>query len=110
MAMTDTGKEPQNKKQIRIRVKYRPLATSKKFKVTEWILTAIPPKKGTKYYGTGYYLSAVPLKKNGTPDEDAAIHWDMRYAATKDIQVMADYWVRDYYGGSYTKKVKYYVA
>ena len=109
MAGTDTGNEPQNKKQIRIRVKYRPMATSKKFKVTEWILTAIPPKEGTSYYGTGYYLSAVPLKKNGKPDEDAAVHWDMRYAETRDIQVMADYWVRDYYGGTYTKKVKYYV-
>ena len=110
MMMTDTGSEPQNKKQIRIRVKYRPEATSKKFTVKEWILTAIPPKEGTQYNGTGYYLNAVPLKKNGKPDEDAAIHWDMRYAETTDIQVMADYWVRDYYGGSYTKKVKYYVA
>ena len=109
MAMTDTDIEPQNKKQIRIRVKYRPLATSKKFKVTEWILTAIPPKEGTSYYGTGYYLSAVPLKKNGTPDEDASVHWDMRYAGTKDIRVMADYWVRDYYGGTYTKKVEYQI-
>ena len=109
--MNDASNTSQEKqKQIRIRVKYRPEATSKKFTVTEWLLTAIPPKEGTQYNGTGYYLSAVPMKKNGRPDEDAAIHWDMRYAETTDIQVMADYWVRDYYGGPYTKKVKYYVA
>ncbi len=108
--MADADNESKSKKQIRIRVKYRPEATSKKFAVTEWLLTAIPPKEGTQYNGTGYYLSAVPVKRNGKPDEDAAIHWDMRYAETTDIQTMADYWVRDYYGGPYTKKVKYYVA
>lgn len=96
--------------QIRIRVKYRPMENSKKFKVTEWLLTAIPPKEGTEYYGTGYYLTAVPFKKDGTPDEEAAVHWDMRYEETTDIQVMADYWVRDYYGGTYTKTTKYYVT
>lgn len=106
--MIDAGNDPQEN-QVRIRVRYRPIANSKKTRTTEWLLTAIPPKEGTQYYGTGYYLSAVPFKKNGKPDEDAAIHWDMRYAETKDIHKMADYWVRDYYGGTYTKKVKYYV-
>lgn len=96
--------------QTRIKVRFRPLATSKKFTTTEWIITAIPPKKGTDYYGTGYYIMAVPLKKNGRPDQDAAIRWDMRYAETTDIQVMADYWVRDYYGGTYTKKMEYCVS
>ena len=66
-------------------------------------------KIGEKHIANLRVGSAVPLKKNGTPDEDAAVHWDMRYAETRDIQVMADYWVRDYYGGTYTKKVKYYV-
>ena len=98
-----------NMEQTRILVRYRPSVTSKKIKTTEWVITAIPPKEGTQYYGTGYYITAVPLKKNGTPDEEASVYWDMRYAETTDIDTMADYWVRDYYGGTYTKKVKYYV-
>ena len=108
MKMADTGNES-HWQQTRIRVKYRPEADSKKVVTTDWVITAIPPKEGTQYQGTGYYITAVPLKKNGTPDEEAAVRGDMRYAETTDIDTMADYWVRDYYGGTYTKKVKYYV-
>ena len=96
--------------QTRITVKYRIKELSPKRRTTDWIITAIPPKKGSNYYGTGYYITATPIKDNGEPDDDAAIHWDMRYACTIDINELADIWVRDYYGGKITKKVKYYVA
>ena len=109
--MTETGNEAQRpvQEQIRICVIYRPLATSNKKKTVEWILKSIPPKKDTMYSGTGYYISATPLKSNGLPDENGEVRWDMRYAETTDIKIMADYWVRDYYGGTYTKKTQYYI-
>ncbi len=95
--------------QMRIIVRQRESDSSSKYLDTEWILTAIPPEEGTLHYGTGYYLSAIPIKENGKPDEGAKVLWDMRYTGTKSIRKMADAWVRDYYGGSFTKKVKYFV-
>lgn len=94
-------------KEIRISVRYKKREKPQEPCVTEWLITAIPPKEGFSYYGTGYYLSAVPIKEDGTPDHDASVYWDMRYAATTNIYKMADYWIRDYYGGTVTRKIEY---
>ena len=96
--------------QIRITVKYKIKDLSPKRRTTDWILTTVPPEEGSNYYGTGYHMTAVPIKDDGEPDRNAAIYWDMRYAGTIDINELADIWVRDYYGGKIIKKVKYYVA
>ena len=95
--------------QIRIAVKYRIRDLSPKRRTTEWIITAIPPEEGTDYYGTGYYITAVPIKDDGQLDGKAAILWDMRYLGTNDIQKMADAWVRAYYGEPIKQQIKYYV-
>lgn len=95
--------------QMRIIVRQRDPASPKDNLDTEWILTAIPPEEGAIHYGTGYYLSAIPIRDDGTPDEGARILWDMRYAKTKSIQKMADVWVREYFGGPFTKKDQYFI-
>lgn len=95
---------------MRIVVRQRERNSSSKFLDTEWILTAIPPEAGEIHDGTGYYLSAIPVKEDGTPDEGARILWDMKSLGTKSIRKMADAWVRDYYGGSFTKKNEYFVV
>ena len=96
--------------QMRIIVRQREQDSSSKFLETEWILTAIPPEEGAIHYGSGYYLSAIPVKEDGTPDESGKILWDMRNAGTTSLRKMADYWVRDYYGGPFTKKDEYCVV
>ncbi len=94
---------------MRIVIRQRENDSSSKVVDTEWILTAIPPEEGSIHYGTSYYLSAIPIKEDGKPDEDARILWDMRYVGTKNLHKMADAWVRDYYGGPFTKKDEYFV-
>ena len=96
--------------QMRIIVREREQTDPSKYLDTEWILTAIPPEEGAIHYGTGYYLSAIPIKEDGTPDEDGRILWDMRHARTKNLSKMADIWIRDYFGGPFTKKEEYFVA
>lgn len=54
----------------------------------------IPPKE-KKYYGTGYYMR-VKIQ-----DEKQYIdvrNIDVRYEKTTDIEILADRWIKSYYG------------
>lgn len=89
---------------MRIIVRQREQDSPTKHIDSEWILTAIPPEEGSIHYGTGCYLSAIPIREDGMPDEEAKVLWDVGYARTTNLQRMAEAWIRDYYGGTITKK------
>ena len=57
---------------------------------TELKFTLIPPKEGTAYYGTGYYmLVEMPESKE---------YVDVRYKKTTDIEILADRFIESYFG------------
>lgn len=53
----------------------------------------IPPEAGEKYYGTGYYMS---IGHSNNPGPHAYV--DVRYEGTTDIEILADRWIKNYYG------------
>jgi DNA-binding transcriptional regulator YiaG len=59
--------------------------------------TLIPPKD-SNHYGTGYYMR---VEAPGIRDL-----LDVRYERTTDISVLADRWIRDYFGKNAKEVVK----
>ena len=55
----------------------------------------IPPEAGEKHYGTGYYMTVevtneeYPLQKH---------YVDVRYERTTDVEILADRWIKNFYG------------
>ena len=52
-------------------------------------LTLVPPTDN-KHYGTGYYMTVK------TSTQTLLI--DVRYERTTDIEILADRWIKSYYG------------
>lgn len=52
--------------------------------------TLIPPDESKSYYGTGYYMRVK------TPYEVKLI--DVRYERITDIEILADRWMKNWYG------------
>lgn len=56
----------------------------------ELVFTLVPPKKTRGYYGNGYYMSVkMPAQ---------TLWIDVRYERTTDIEILADRWIKKYYG------------
>lgn len=53
--------------------------------------TLLPPEKGSSYYGTGCYMR-VDMSISGHK------LCDVRYAKTTDIEILADRYIKDWYG------------
>lgn len=51
----------------------------------------IPPANGEPYYGTGYYMR-VKMSLSGVQLED------VRYAKTTDIEILANRFIKGWYG------------
>lgn len=58
----------------------------------------VPPKEGEPHYGTGYYMTVR------TPYQKHLI--DVRYEHTTDIEILADRWIKNWYGNNAHKVVK----
>lgn len=54
-----------------------------------------PPKEGEKYYGTGYYM-VVEQRSNEYPMQKHCV--DVRYECTTDVEILADRWIKNFYG------------
>ena len=61
----------------------------------------VPPKKGTSYYGTGCYMV---VKFGERPIDHELI--DVRYERTTDIEILADRWIKGYYGMNAQEVIK----
>lgn len=59
--------------------------------------TMIPPAD-SNHYGTGYYMM---VKWPGNKE-----YVDVRYERTTDIEVLADRWIKDYFGKNAKEVVK----
>lgn len=57
--------------------------------------TMIPPKDGEDYYGTGYYMMVEETTDIFPKRKD---YCDVRYERTTDIKVLADMYIKNYYG------------
>lgn len=64
--------------------------------------TLLPPDKGTSYYGTGCYMRAV------TPYHPHLV--DVRYERTTDIEILADRWIKSFYGNNAKEVIKEFPA
>lgn len=62
------------------------------------VFTMIPPKKGECHYGTGYYMT---VKTSGQ-----TLLFDVRYERTTDIEILADRWIKNWYGANAREVVK----
>ena len=58
----------------------------------------IPPKKDSKYYGNGYYMSVK------MPSSSAYV--DVRYENTTDVEILADRWIDSYFGKNSREVIK----
>ena len=61
--------------------------------------TLIPPETGSRYYGTGYYMR-VKMSISGVQLED------VRYARTTDIEILADRFIKGWYGDNAREVIK----
>lgn len=64
------------------------------------IFTLLPPKE-TEYYGTGCYMRV----EQSNPEFKEKYFVDARYEQTKDIEVLADRWIINFYGEN-AEKIK----
>lgn len=59
---------------------------------TESLTFTLIPPTNNKYYGTGYYMQIkMPTQK---------MLIDVRYEKTKDVEILADRWIKHWYGRS----------
>jgi hypothetical protein len=61
------------------------------------LFTMIPPSD-SNHYGTGYYMTVK------TPSQTHLI--DVRYERTTDIEILADRWIKNWYGQNAKEVVK----
>ena len=59
----------------------------------------LPPEDGKSHYGTGYYMRVV------MSISDAHLE-DVRYAKTTDIEILADRFIKGWYGDNAQDVVK----
>lgn len=59
----------------------------------ELLFTMIPPADGSSYYGTGYYMR-VKMSISGTQIID------VRYERTTDVEILADRFIKNWYGSN----------
>lgn len=57
---------------------------------TESLTFTLVPPTDSKHYGTGYYMTVK------TSTQTLLI--DVRYERTTDIEILADRWIKSYYG------------
>lgn len=56
------------------------------------VFAMIPPKEGECHYGTGYYMTVK------TPFHTHLV--DVRYERTTDVEILADRWMKGWYGAN----------
>lgn len=71
---------------------------------TELEFNLIPPNDNESYYGTGYYMIIKHL--NDIPLTDYA---DVRYEKTTNIEILADRWIKNYYGKNAEEVIKQFI-
>ena len=59
----------------------------------------IPPEKGEAHYGTGYYMT-VDMSMSGRQ------LIDVRYERTTDVEILADRFIKNWYGDNAREIVK----
>lgn len=64
--------------------------------------TMVPPKEGELHYGTGYYMTAK------TPYQTHLL--DVRYEKTTDVEILADRWIKNWYGPNAKDVIKQFPA
>lgn len=67
----------------------------------------VPPAEGESHYGTGYYMVVKHSCKNDPPLKD---YVDVRYEQTTDIEILADRWIKNYYGKNAEEVTKEFPA
>lgn len=55
----------------------------------------LPPKEGEKHYGTGYYMLVEQMNAELPPQKH---YVDVRYERTTDVEILADRWIKNFYG------------
>lgn len=68
--------------------------------VEEILFEMIPPKNNN-CYGTGYYMS-VRMKEQ-------RLYIDVRYEKTTDVEILADRWIKSYFGNNAKEVTKEFV-
>lgn len=59
----------------------------------------IPPNENESYYGTGYYM-IVKMSLSGER------YCDVRYECTTDIEILADRFIKNWYGNNAKEIIK----
>ena len=67
----------------------------------EEILFEMLPPKNSNCYGTGYYMS---VKMKGQ-----SLYIDVRYEKTTDVEILADRWIKSYFGNNAKEVTKEFV-
>lgn len=62
----------------------------------------LPPAEGKSYYGTGYYMRVK--MSLGRPQLE-----DVRYARTTNIEILADSFIKSWYGSNAEKVQKEFI-
>ena len=67
----------------------------------EEILFEMLPPENSNHYGTGYYMSVKMQKQR--------LYIDVRYEKTTDVEILADRWIKSYFGNNAKEVVKEFV-
>jgi len=62
------------------------------------VFTMIPPKEGESHYGTGYYMTVKT--------QFQTLLVDVRYERTTDVEILADRWIKNWYGANAHEVIK----
>ena len=68
--------------------------------VNEILFEMIPPEN-SNCYGTGYYMSVKMQKQRS--------YIDVRYEKTTDVEILADRWIKSYFGNNAKEVTKEFV-
>lgn len=67
---------------------------------TEDLLFTMVPPENSQHYGTGYYMTVK------TPTQTHLI--DVRYERTTDVEILADRWIKNWYGANAKEVTKWF--
>ena len=66
------------------------------------------PPKDNNHYGTGYYM-VVKTAQEKYPNNPLIGYYDVRYKRTTDIEILADRYIKDFYGNNAKEVEKEFV-
>ena len=56
------------------------------------------PPKDSNHYGTGYYMRVIVKDSDGKTENKHLV--DVRYERTTDVEILADRWIKNWYGNN----------